>query len=59
MANIGPLTTTFTAPEGCASGSGVTRMWLSEQPYYFVGARDTSCFPSGFATDTEHFYSPG
>ncbi|KAI1257492.1 hypothetical protein MGN70_000534 [Eutypa lata] len=63
--NLGPLTTTFTAPASCATTPPAASLALPELPMYaywaesctYVGHRLADCFPSGAAWEERYYYS--
>lgn len=62
MSNIGPLTTTFTAPSSCATATGLYQIWPSHGTYYYQQGPLLSrpeCYPSGYEAEPSQYYSPG
>ncbi|KAF2149652.1 hypothetical protein K461DRAFT_271218 [Myriangium duriaei CBS 260.36] len=64
MANLGPLTTTFTPGAGCSHSTGLYAMiscgttceWWVEGP---LSLAIPNCFPARYTQFLSHYYSPG
>lgn len=63
MSNVGPLTTTFTAPASCTTATGLYQIWndASSTYHYEQGplATMSGCFPDGYDASPSQYYSPG
>lgn len=62
MSNVGPLTTTFTAPASCTTATGLYQIWNDAGTYrYEQGplATMSGCFPDGYGASLSRYYSPG